>query len=184
MKKIQLDIIPVGRVDEDVLHKLAPAITRCFGFPCRINGEWEIPPYAYNPDRKQYYSTVILKDLCGWVKDDSIRTIGVTNLDLYIPIFTFVFGEAQLGSHCALISLNRLRQEFYGLPSDERLFFSRMEKEAIHELAHTFGLTHCYDVNCVMHASYSIADTDVKSNQFCDLCRHKVTFRLKETMRL
>lgn len=184
MKKKILDIVPIGKVNDTILHRLSITINHCFGYPCRINEEWEIPAYAYNPDRKQYYSTRILKELCERVKHDSIRTIGVTNLDLYIPIFTYVFGEAQLGSHCAIISLNRLRQEFYGLQRDDSLFFSRIEKEAIHELAHTIGLTHCYDVHCIMHASYSIADTDVKSDQFCKLCNHKLTFRLEELMKL
>jgi len=180
MKKKSVDIIPIGRVENKILHKLSIPINRCFGYPCRINEEWEAPSYAYNPDRKQYNSTRILKELCGWIKNDSIRIIGVTNLDLYIPIFTFVFGEAQLGNHCAIISLSRLRQEYYGLPPDNGLLLSRVEKEAIHELAHTFGLTHCHDVNCVMHASYTIGDTDVKSNQFCKLCNHKLTFKLED----
>jgi len=184
MKKKVLDIVPIGRINDTILQRLSLTINHCFGYPCRINGEWESPSYAYNPDRKQYYSTMILKELYGWVKNDSIRAFAVTNLDLYIPIFTFVFGEAQLGNNCAIISLNRLRQEHYGLPTDDELFFSRVEKEAIHELAHTFGLTHCYDVNCIMHASYTIGDTDVKSTQFCELCNHKLTFKLEELMKI
>ena len=183
MKKKSVDIIPIGKVDDKVLERLFLTIKGCFGYPCRINGEREIPSYAYNPDRKQYYSTMILKELYAGVKNDSIRTIGVTALDLYIPVFTFVFGEAQLGSHCAIISLNRLGQEFYGLPRDEELFLSRAEKEAVHELAHTFGLTHCYDENCIMHSSYTIGDTDVKSILFCKLCNHKLTSRLAELMK-
>ena len=179
MKKKHLDIIPLGPVDDSVLDRLSVTISRCFGYPCRINDPWEIPSYAYNPDRKQYYSTMIIKELCGAVKQDAIRIFAVTNVDLYIPIFTFVFGEAQLGSHCAIIALSRLRQEFYGLQKDEELFLSRVEKEAIHELTHTFGLTHCYDVNCVMHASYSIGDTDIKSDQFCRRCMHNLNARLK-----
>ena len=182
MKKKSVDIIPIGKVDDKVLERLSLTIKSCFGYPCRIDGEWEIPSYAYNPDRKQYYSTMILKELCAAVKDDSIRTMGVTALDLYIPVFTFVFGEAQLGSHCAIISLNRLRQEFYGLLPDNELFLSRVEKEAVHELAHTFGLIHCHDENCIMHASHSIEDTDVKSILFCKLFNHKMTFKLEELM--
>jgi archaemetzincin len=184
MKKKSVDIIPIGKIDDKVLERLSLTIKSCFGYPCRINGEWETPSYAYNPDRKQYYSTMILKELYAGVKNDSIRTIGVTALDLYIPVFTFVFGEAQLGSHCAIISLNRLRQEYYGLPRDDALFLSRTEKEAVHELTHTFGLTHCHDVNCIMHASYTIGDTDVKSNQFCELCNHKLTFKLDELIKI
>ena len=179
-----LDIVPIGRVDNDILQRLSLTIKRCFGYRCRINEQWEIPSYAYNPDRKQYYSTVILKELCGWIKNDSIRIIGITDLDLYVPIFTFVFGEAQLRNYSAIISLNRLRQEYYGLPPDDTLFFSRVEKEAIHELAHTFGLTHCYDVNCIMHASYTVGDTDVKSTQFCTLCARKLGFELEELMKI
>ena len=184
MKNKHVDIIPIGDIDNRVLHRLSITVDRCFGYPCRINEAWEIPSYAYNPDRKQYYSTMILKELCGGIKNDSIRTIGVTNLDLYIPIFTFVFGEAQLESHCAIISLSRLRQEFYGLRSDDTLFMSRVEKEAIHELTHTFGLTHCYDVNCVMHASYTIGDTDIKSDQFCKLCNHTLLSKLEAMMKV
>ena len=180
MKKKSVDIIPIGKVDDKVLKRLSLTIKSCFGYPCRVNGEWEVPSYAYNSDRKQYYSTMILKELRAGVQIDSVRTIGVTALDLYIPVFTFVFGEAQLGSHCAIISLNRLRQEFYGLPRDEELFLSRAEKEAVHELAHTFDLTHCHDENCIMHASYTIGDTDVKSILFCELCNHKLSSRLEE----
>jgi len=183
MKKKSIDIIPIGQVDDKVLNRLSLTIKSCFGYPCRIDGEWEIPSYAYNPDRKQYYSTMILKELCAGVKNDSIRAIGVTALDLYIPIFTFVFGEAQLGSHCAIISLNRLNQEYYGLPQEDELFLSRAEKEAVHELAHTFGLTHCHDENCIMHASYTIGDTDVKSILFCRLCHYKLTSKLEELIR-
>lgn len=179
MKNRHLDIIPIGDIDDRVLHMLSAAVHRCFGFPCRINEPWEVPFYAYNPDRKQYYSTLILKELCRRVKKDSIRTIGIISLDLYIPIFTFVFGEAQLESHCAIISLSRLRQEFYGLKQDDKLFMSRVAKEAIHELTHTFGLTHCYDVNCVMHASYSIGDTDIKSDRLCRFCNHTLLLKLE-----
>ena len=31
--------------------------------------------------------------------------LGVTAVDLYIPILTFVFGEAQIGGPCGLVSL-------------------------------------------------------------------------------
>ena len=184
MNKKFLDIVPIGKVNDTILHRLSITTNRCFGCPSRINEEWEIPSYAYNPIRNQYHATRILKELCERVNQDSVRTIGITNLDLFIPIFTFVFGEAQLEGHCAILSLGRLRQEFYRLPPDDELFLSRVDKETIHELSHTFGLTHCKDVHCVMHASYSIADTDIKSGQFCKLCNKKLALRLKELKKL
>lgn len=184
MKKKFIDIIPIGNVNDTTLHRLSKTLDRCFGYPSRINQAWGIPSYAFNPTRNQYYATQILQELCDRTNNDAARTIGITNIDLFIPIFTFVFGEAQLNGDCAILSLGRLRQEFYGLPPDDELFLSRVEKEAVHELSHTFGLIHCRDVHCVMHASYSIGDTDIKSSRFCRLCHQKLAFRLEELLRL
>ncbi|MBW2652768.1 MAG: hypothetical protein JRC57_06760, partial [Deltaproteobacteria bacterium] len=63
---------------------------------------------------------------------------------------------------------------------DNELFISRVEKEVIHELTHTFGLTHCGDVNCVMRASHTIGDTDIKSDQLCKFCNYKLISNLNE----
>lgn len=90
--------------------------------------------------------------------------------DIYIPILTFVFGEAQLEGRCALMSGHRLHQEFYGLPRDEDLYMHRCEKEAVHELGHTMGLKHCQNFECVMRYSNSVADIDIKRNVFCPDC--------------
>jgi len=81
-----------------------------------------------------------------------------------------VFGEAQLDNQAALTSVHRLRQEFYGLPEDERLFFERCEKESLHELGHAFGLVHCREWECVMHSSNSIEQVDLKGGRCCDRC--------------
>jgi archaemetzincin len=94
----------------------------------------------------------------------------VTDFDLYIPILTFVFGEAQLGETAALVSTHRLRPEFYGLPHDPRLLQARLLKEALHELGHTFGLRHCSDYLCVMSASHSADRIDLKQADFCPAC--------------
>jgi predicted Zn-dependent protease len=47
---------------------------------------------------------------------------------------------------CSVVSSFQLRQEgFYGLPPDSALFRDRLLKESIHELGHTFELSHCDD---------------------------------------
>jgi len=102
------------------------------------------------------------------------RVLGVTAADLYIPILTFVFGEAQLRGQCALVSLHRLRQEFYGLPADPGLLRERLLKEAVHELGHTLELTHCDDYGCVMAASHSVEWIDLKGAVPCSVCQRKV----------
>lgn len=91
-------------------------------------------------------------------------------MDLYIPVLTFVFGEAQLTNGGAVVSTHRLRQEFYGLPADSDLLHDRLLKESLHELGHTYGLRHCPDYTCVMSSSNGVERVDLKSADFCPLC--------------
>jgi archaemetzincin len=109
------------------------------------------------------------------------RLLAVTSVDLYVPVLTFVFGEAQLTGSCAVVSLHRLREEFYGLPPREDLMRERLVKEAVHELGHTFGLRHCDDWRCVMTSSHAVERLDVKSAEFCFLCSRIVTANHTET---
>jgi len=134
----------------------------------------EEPDYAYNSKRNQYYSTAILNRLKEIPSPAVDKKLGVTEVDLFVPSLNFVFGEAELGGRCALISLCRLRQEFYGLSADIDLLKERMVKEAVHELGHTFNLTHCPSAKCVMHFSNSLQDTDIKSANFCANCRDRL----------
>jgi archaemetzincin len=96
--------------------------------------------------------------------------LGIAAVDLYIPILTFVFGEAQMGGPCAVLSTHRLRQEFYGLPSDPELFRQRVIKEAVHEVGHTLNLTHCDDYRCAMASSHAVEWIDLKDTVLCGTC--------------
>ena len=98
------------------------------------------------------------------------RVLGVTAVDLYIPILTFVFGEAQMGGPCAVVSYHRLRQQFYGLPDDYDVLADRLVKEAVHEVGHTFDLTHCRDYSCVMAPSHAVEWIDLKDAVLCPDC--------------
>jgi len=125
---------------------------------------------TYNPSREQYNSSLILLQLINNHPKDAFRALGVTEVDLFIPILTFVFGEAQLNGIGALISLHRLQNRFYGLPENEYLLKGRLVKEAIHELGHTYGLVHCSTPGCVMNSSTYVEDIDQKSKDFCPSC--------------
>jgi len=105
---------------------------------------------------------------------DSWRVLGITMVDLYIPILTFVFGEAQMGGPCGLVSGHRLRQEFYGLPEDEEIFERRLLTEAVHELGHTLQLTHCDDYRCAMAPSHGVEWMDLKLSSLCPACEARV----------
>ena len=127
---------------------------------------------AYDLERKQYFSSKLLASLKKSERDEKV--VGITDVDLYVPRLNFVFGEADTVAGTAIISLCRLRPEYYGLAPDESLFLERAAKEIVHELGHTFGLGHCPNNKCVMHFSNSLADTDLKEAHFCNMCRPKI----------
>jgi archaemetzincin len=157
----------------DLLEHLAAALARIFRAPCRIRPETVDVEFALDARRAQYYSTAILQRLEKTCDPDA-RVLGVAAHDLYVPVLTFVFGEAQLDGNCAVVSTARLRDEFYGLPAREDLMRQRLVKEAAHELGHTFGLRHCADWRCVMTSSHSVERLDVKEAEFCQRCRRMV----------
>ena len=166
-------LVPIGeRVGLETLDGLAAALAIRFDDSCHVHPEAVDTSFAFDAARRQYHSTAILAHLDRTFPDD--RVLGITAVDLFVPIFTFVFGEAQISGRCALVSTHRLRQEFYGLPPDRHLVDERLLKEAVHELGHTAGLRHCQDWTCVMTSSHSIDRLDLKSPDFCPACRPPV----------
>jgi archaemetzincin len=105
---------------------------------------------------------------------NSGKKVQVPDIDLYVPELNFVFGEADVSSGITVISLTRLRPEFYGLRPDRNLLHERAIKEAIHEIGHTYGLGHCRNIKYIMHFSNSLKYTDIKGPGFCNICRSKL----------
>jgi archaemetzincin len=155
------------------LEHLAASLARTFQAPCSIRPETLDVSFAFDERRGQHFSTAILQRL-ERLSDCDARVLGVTTADLFVPVLTFVFGEAQLDGGCSVVSTARLAEEFYGLPSREDLLRERLFKEAVHELGHTFGLRHCRDWNCVMTSSHGVEKLDIKSADFCPSCRKQI----------
>jgi archaemetzincin len=165
-----LCLVPMGSVPPEALEWIESAAGEWFPLPVRRLPEVHVPRSAYDPKRQQYQSIELMKMLGQTAPPDARRVLGVTDVDLAIPILSFLFGQAQFDGPIALISLHRLRQEFYGLPAQEKLLRERTVKEALHELGHTFGLVHCSDLNCAMSLSTHIELVDSKSERFCARC--------------
>ena len=165
-------IIPLGRVDPAILMSLCKRLEDIFGeISCKV--EAALPPMdqAYDSTRRQYNSSKILAALNKLSVDvDADRILGVAEFDLFVPGLNFVFGEAQRPGEVALISLFRLKPQFYSLDHDDELFMQRITKEAMHELGHTMSYGHCSNPDCIMFFSNSIVDTDRKSARFCEEC--------------
>lgn len=178
MSRVCIYIVPVGHVNPAIPEFLALTLPEALPVTCRIRNSPIDLNDAYNAVRQQYNSTAILARLTRLQDADPTKILGVTDVDLFIPILTFVFGEAQLGGAAALISVHRLYQRFYGLPDDDELFFTRCYKEALHELGHAFGLVHCRHFECVMHFSNSIEQVDLKSESFCPACYNALSHSL------
>jgi archaemetzincin len=169
-----LELLPIGKLDERLLLEVAPVLAEVFHVPCRIAEIRIDPQFAFHPERQQYHSSEILQALHNYAAGGAWRVLGVTSVDLYIPILTFVFGEAQLGGPCALVSSHRLRQEFYGLPFDGDLLHDRLIKEAVHEVGHTLDLTHCDDYSCAMAPSHAVEWIDLKDGVLCPTCQGRI----------
>jgi archaemetzincin len=175
MKLLQL--LPIGNCDGRLLTELAPAMANLFRVPTEVLQGRLDPEFAYHAERQQYHSSEILQEMQRYVGADSWRLLGVTAVDLYIPILTFVFGEAQIGGPCGLVSIHRLQQEFYGLPADRDLLKQRLLKETVHEIGHTLDLTHCDDYQCAMAPSHAVEWIDLKDGVLCGSCQSRVLVR-------
>lgn len=170
---MRLSILRVGTVDSDIISAILQGLKETFPqAECSVQGDiMPIPQDAYDNLRRQYNSTKILAKMAAHTEKSDARVIlGVTDVDLYASGLNFVFGEAQLTGKAALISLFRLRPEFYGAPVSRAALPNRAVKEAVHEIGHGLGLRHCKNPLCVMFFSNSITDTDKKRAQFCREC--------------
>jgi archaemetzincin len=153
------------------VREVEETIQNDFGLPVRRRAIDVAPERFYDPKRGQYHSTSILKELLYSLSPDAVKAIGIVPFDLFIPILTFVFGEAQLNGKVAVVSTARLDQGFYGLPPNQPLLQRRLIKEIKHELGHTFGLLHCPQKLCVMSLATTVVDVDRKGFAFCDACK-------------
>lgn len=163
-------ISPIGEIPEDLFAPIREEIERIFGCPTKIARLLPDIEFAHDQNREQYHSTPILEKLAAAAPDHALKVLAITPEDLFIPILTHVYGEAQLGGTASVVSTNRLDESLPATGADDVLV-ERILKEAVHELGHTFKLLHCKDKTCIMHYCRSIKDVDRKANELCRYCR-------------
>lgn len=156
-------------MDAELLDPISTEIYRIFGIRTDVMPLLENVDFAMDTVRNQYHSTQILEKLENISPPGAVKVVAITDVDLFIPILTYVYGEAQLGGKACIISTHRLNEDLSLAPSPE-IFRIRVAKEAIHELGHTFNLQHCPDHTCIMHYCRKVADVDRKSDHLCRYC--------------
>lgn len=174
----QIILVTCGQFEKDITTRIIED----------ISSEYLLPVYSkvcnldlssfYNPGRRQYDANMILEAINKRAEKGFLRTVGLLRVDLYIPILTYIFGQAALNGNIAIASLFRLRNELYGLKADNELLINRFGKVVIHELGHTFGLIHCQNPVCIMRSSTYVEDLDQKDKDFCHSCRQKLNVAL------
>lgn len=179
---MRIYIVGFGSISREILEFIRRGIDEVFGGGITrvLDETLNLPKEAYNSLRGQYLSEPLLEEVLrcairlGGGSGADLILLGVTNVDIYAPGMNFIFGEAQCPGIAAIISLFRLRPEFYGDKPDKNLFLERAIKEAVHEIGHALGLKHCKNELCVMHFSLHIGMTDRKSRFFCENCAKKI----------
>lgn len=180
-EKMNIVVKPLIKIEEKKLAELAQHLKRIFDLKIKIDFQEINCNFAFNPIRKQYLASLILEELEKFKRNFDEKWLAICDFDLYSEGLNFIFGQANPNSQIAIISLTRLREEFYGLPRNEKIFIERIKKEVVHELGHLFYLGHCQNKKCVMHFSNCLADTDEKSSDFCGKCKKNLRLYLRDS---
>ncbi len=174
MPQPTITFIAFGLFEKEFLEKIAEAIELEFNCTVVIKDAHADISDFFDPGRRQYNGDKLLRAVDMMAQAESTKTIGIFQVDLFIPILTYIFGQAQLGGRTAIASLFRLSNERYGMPADNIVLLERLKKEVIHELGHTFGLLHCHTTTCVMRSSTYVEDIDQKVVHLCTKCREGI----------
>ncbi len=172
---MDINVIPIHLSNSGLLDDILLELSQRFNSPVNLI-ELEVNiDSAFSIERKQFFSTQLLANAIKLSDNINGKVLLLTEFDLYVPALTFVFGEAQLGGKHSIVSLCRLHEEFYSGITNHKLLLERSIKEILHELGHNFGLKHCPNWDCVMHASLSIEEVDIKGDKFCKTCSANIT---------
>ena len=171
-------LVSLGKVPQQVLDLAAGYIDTYLHRRPKILPAMDAPRYAYDHIRFQYNALTIIETLKSEFVGENEKVLALVEVDLFIPIFTHVFGEAELDGKCALVSLYRLKKAEDGTSVSWPVFSERLAKVALHELGHLYNLLHCTDENCLMRFASGLKEMDAVPLAFCRYCEAYLQDRL------
>jgi archaemetzincin len=173
----QLRIVPINTIDPSFLARMGLCLEERFLYRSNVERSLAVPRSAVNSARQQMFLSTLTTRVVRQYPDGDGLLLAITDFDLYKTSHRYIFGDADEQRRIAIVSLHRLRGEFYGEQQDENSLFQRALKEAVHELGHAVGLKHCYNARCAMYYSNSIFETDNKMSHLCEVCDRRMRAR-------
>ncbi len=174
-------IIPVGKPPHAILEAITAELKERAGVKANILVGSPVPKETWNQWRRQYNAEAMMSALGGSIVakfiEKSTPALFVTDVDIYYNGLNFVFGLEDPTTASCIVSIARLRQEFYDKGPNNLLLSERAGKEAVHEVGHLIGMEHCRHAFCVMAFSPSVADVDSKKADFCGDCQVRARMR-------
>ncbi|MBT4290691.1 MAG: zinc metallopeptidase [Deltaproteobacteria bacterium] len=164
-----LGIQPIGEIDNFFLKVITGSFLGELSIKTFILPPLKSPEYAFNKRKIQYDAGLIINRMEKMKFPECTKVIGIIDADLFIPVFSYVLGEARMKGRCAIISLFRLENN----PE-------RMAKVALHEFGHLMNLKHCQEKGCVMKFSNNVEQLDSNFSFFCEYCIDQLNYLLKK----
>ena len=176
MGKIILMLL--SEIDGLLVEGLKRGLEKTFNRKVEVRYQQRNLKYAYDPHRRQYKSPSLLSYLRRFKKASGDKILGVADVDLYSPGYDFVYGEADMNSGVATLSISRLKEADRSLFDGVNVIADRSIREAVHEVGHLFGLGHCKNPKCAMRTCTCVEEVDEAGNVPCAKCRAQLNANL------
>lgn len=172
LKPVRVVLAKLGHPHEEVLEEIARHVSRRFVTEVIISDSSLSEGLEPRSNGTRYPASRLLSHL-GQFSSDDVKVLGITDVDLSFPGLNYVFGLSDPSTGVSVVSGFRFHHRGHNQPASKRVL-QRLIKTSFHELGHLFGLPHCTQRTCVMFFSFTIADTDHKSTEFCVECTERL----------
>lgn len=173
-QKREILLVPIGKILVEILEEIAVALRKTYQFHVRIGRSEEPANDTYSDARRQYEAEKLLTMMSVRKRENLVAVIGVVDADMFAGEKSFVFGVNTFNRGIGVVSLARLREEFYKKNPKRELFLRRAVTEAIFQAGLAMGLQVCARKKCVLRAISSLWNLDEKGQLLCEACQGKM----------